>query len=139
MLLETLLKLRPAGKEMFLEYREFDTFISSSKHSQPSSLFGVHLVVNLTTAFRKNKSNLHRCFGYLSWFIMFYHVLFHEFLLTQSHSDLPTDQNDQNHHRITETILQKHAPSATAPPASRHQSPRASRRSIGAEMVMTFT
>jgi hypothetical protein len=52
LLLETLLRLQPAGKEMFLEYREFDINISSSKHSQPSSLFGVHLVVK-TYCFQK--------------------------------------------------------------------------------------
>jgi hypothetical protein len=70
LLLETLLRLQPAGKEMFLEYREFDINISSSKHSQPSSLFGVHLVVK-TYCFQKNIESTS-----MFWlFIMFYHVL----------------------------------------------------------------
>ena len=117
LLLETLLRLQPAGKEMFLEYREFDINISSSKHSQPSSLFGVHLVVK-TYCFQKK----HRIYIDV---LAIYHVLSCVITCYSMNSSWPLPiqifplRNDQNHHRITETILPRafcNGPPGKSPP-----------------------
>ena len=117
LLLERLLRLQPAGKEMFLEYREFDMDIIFQTFTAQFPFWGPPGGQNLLLS--EKTSNLHRCSGYLSCFIMFYHVLFHEFLLTPSHSDLPTSKRSKpspDHRNDLTTSAFCNGPPGKSPP-----------------------